>query len=33
VRLIGVCGAPVVLGSVLVILPTILRAVGLLSGP
>jgi hypothetical protein len=33
VMLIGVCGAPVVLGSVLVILPAILRAVGLLSGP
>jgi hypothetical protein len=33
VLLIGVCGAPVVLGSVLVILPAILRAVGLLSGP
>jgi hypothetical protein len=33
VMLIGVCGAPVVLGSVLVILPAILRALGLLSGP
>jgi hypothetical protein len=33
VLLVGVCGAPVVLGSVLVILPAILRAVGLLSGP
>jgi len=33
VMLIGVCGAPVVLGSVLVLLPAILRAVGLLSGP
>jgi hypothetical protein len=33
VMLIGVCGAPVVLGSVLVILPAILRAVGLLSVP
>jgi hypothetical protein len=32
VMLIGVCGAPVVLGSVLVLLPAILRAVGLLSG-
>jgi hypothetical protein len=32
VMLIGVCGAPVVLGSVLVILPAILRAAGLLSG-
>jgi hypothetical protein len=31
VMLIGVCGAPVVLGSVLVLLPAILRAVGLLS--
>jgi hypothetical protein len=30
--LIGVCGAPVLLGSVLVLLPAILRAVGLLSG-
>jgi hypothetical protein len=29
---IGACGAPLVLGSVLVILPAILRAVGLLSG-
>jgi hypothetical protein len=33
VMLIGVCGAPVVLGTVLVILPAILRAVGLPSGP
>jgi hypothetical protein len=33
VMLIGVCGAPVVLGGVLVVLPAILRAVGLLSGP
>ena len=33
VMLIGICGAPVVLGSVLVILPAILRAVGLLSVP
>ena len=32
VILIGVCGAPAVLGSVLVILPAILRALGLLSG-
>ena len=32
VMLIGVCGAPVVLGSVLVLLLAILRAVGLLSG-
>jgi hypothetical protein len=31
--LIGVCGAPVVLGSVFVVLPAILRAVGLLSAP
>jgi hypothetical protein len=31
VMLIGVCGAPVVLGTVLVVLPAILRAVGLLS--
>jgi presenilin-like A22 family membrane protease len=30
VMLIGVCGAPVVLGSVLVVLPAILEAVGLL---
>ncbi|MFW3171275.1 hypothetical protein [Geodermatophilus sp. CPCC 206100] len=30
VMLIGVCGAPVVLGGVLVILPAILRALGLL---
>jgi hypothetical protein len=29
---IGACGAPLVLGSVLVILPAVLRAVGLLSG-
>jgi hypothetical protein len=33
VMLIGVCGAPVVLGSVLVVLPAILRAVGVLSAP
>lgn len=33
VMLIGVCGAPLVLGSVLVILPAILKAVGLLSAP
>ncbi|NEK56588.1 hypothetical protein GCU56_01700 [Geodermatophilus sabuli] len=33
VMLIGVCGAPVVLGSVFLGLPAILRAVGLLSGP
>jgi hypothetical protein len=32
VMLIGVCGAPVVLGSVLDLLLAILRAVGLLSG-
>ena len=31
VVLIGVCGGPVVLGSVLVVLPAILRAVGLMS--
>ena len=31
IKVIGACGAPLVLGSVLVILPTILRAVGLLS--
>ncbi|SDX27924.1 hypothetical protein SAMN05660209_00017 [Geodermatophilus africanus] len=31
VMLIGVCGAPVVLGTVLVVLPAILRAVGLPS--
>jgi hypothetical protein len=31
VALIGVCGAPVVLGGVLVVLPALLRAVGLLS--
>jgi hypothetical protein len=31
--LIGLCGGPVVLGSVLVVLPAILRAMGLLSGP
>ena len=29
IKVIGACGAPLVLGSVLVILPTILRAVGL----
>jgi hypothetical protein len=32
VMLIGLCGGPVVLGSVLVVLPAILRAAGLLSG-
>ncbi|MGA9747843.1 MAG: hypothetical protein WBQ50_10360 [Nocardioides sp.] len=31
VKVIGACGAPVVLGGVLVVLPAILRAVGLLS--
>ena len=31
IKVIGACGAPLVLGSVLVILPAILRAVGLLS--
>jgi hypothetical protein len=31
--LIGVCGAPVVLGTVLVLLPAILEAVGLLPAP
>ncbi len=31
VKVLGACGAPLVLGSVLVILPAILRAVGLLS--
>ncbi len=31
IKVIGACGAPVVLGSVLVIVPAILRAVGLLS--
>jgi hypothetical protein len=31
--LIGLCGGPVVLGGVLVLLPAILRAVGLLPGP
>jgi len=30
-KVIGVCGAPLVLGSVLIILPAILRAVGVLS--
>jgi hypothetical protein len=30
--LIGVCGGPVVLGSVLVVLPAVLSAVGLLPG-
>jgi hypothetical protein len=30
--LLGVCGAPLVLGSVLVALPALLRATGLLSG-
>jgi hypothetical protein len=33
VMLIGVCGAPVVLGGVFVVLPALLSAVGLLSGP
>lgn len=33
VMLIGLCGAPVVLGSVLVVLPAILGALGLLSAP
>lgn len=33
VALIGICGAPIVLGSVLIVLPAILRAAGLLSGP
>jgi hypothetical protein len=31
VKVIGACGAPLVLGSVLVILPALLRALGLLS--
>jgi len=31
--LIGVCGAPVVLGGVLVLLPAILKAAGLLPVP
>ena len=31
IKVIGACGAPLVLGSVLVIVPAILRAVGLLS--
>jgi hypothetical protein len=31
IKVIGACGAPLVLGGVLVILPAILRAVGLLS--
>ena len=31
IKVIGACGAPLVLGSVLVILPAVLRAVGLLS--
>ena len=31
VKVIGACGAPIVLASVLVILPAVLRAVGLLS--
>ena len=31
IKVIGACGAPLVLGSVLVILPAILRAAGLLS--
>ena len=30
-KVIGACGAPLVVGSVFVILPAILRAVGLLS--
>ena len=33
VILIGICGAPVVLGGVFVVLPALLSAVGLLSGP
>ena len=33
VALIGSCGAPVVLGGVLVVLPAVLRAVGLLPAP
>lgn len=32
IKVIGACGAPLVLGSVLVILPAILRGVGLLCG-
>ena len=32
VVVLGVCGAPVVLGSILVALPAVLRATGLLSG-
>lgn len=31
IKVIGACGAPVVLGGVLVVLPAVLRAVGLLS--
>jgi hypothetical protein len=31
IKVIGACGAPVVLGSVLVLLPAILRAAGMLS--
>jgi hypothetical protein len=30
--LLGVCGAPLVLGSILVVLPALLRATGVLSG-
>jgi hypothetical protein len=30
--LLGVCGAPIVLGSILVVLPALLRATGVLSG-
>jgi hypothetical protein len=33
VMLIGVCGAPVVLGCVLVVLPAILGVAGLLTAP
>jgi hypothetical protein len=31
VKVVGACGAPVVLGTVLVLLPALLRSVGLLS--
>jgi hypothetical protein len=33
VALLGLCGAPVLLGGVLVVLPALLRAVGLLASP
>jgi hypothetical protein len=33
VMVVGACGAPVVLGTVFVILPAVLSALGLLSGP